>query len=217
MDPELASLREDYRRGGLSEADLDSEPMVQFGRWFTQVRDSGVVEPNAMVLATVSADGSPAARSVLLKGYAARGFTFFTNHRSRKGRELLAEPRCALTFTWVELQRQVRVEGRAEPLARADSEAYFATRPRDSQLGAWASPQSEVVTGREDLEARYARVTEEYADREVPCPPYWGGFLVRPHRVEFWQGRHGRMHDRLAYVSDDPGSAATWRVERLAP
>ena len=187
--------------------------MVQFGHWFAQMRGSGVVEPNAMVLATVSPDGQPAARSVLLKGTSPLGFTFFTNHESRKGRELLAEPRCALTFTWVELQRQVRVEGRAEPIPRADSETYFATRPRDSQLGAWASHQSAVVSGREELEAGYAQAVEEYAGGEVPCPPYWGGFLVRPHRVEFWQGRHGRMHDRLAYLAD----GGLWRVERLAP
>lgn len=210
---DLASLRAEYQLAGLDEADLASEPFTMFRAWFDAVRTAGVLEPNAMVLATTSTDGLPSARTVLLKGLTEDGFVFYTNYAARKSVELNANPHCALAFGWYELQRQVRIEGAASRVSRAETEAYFATRPRDSQIGAWASAQSSVVTSRAELEAAYAEAEERFAGREVPAPPHWGGYLVSPERVEFWQGRRGRMHDRLAYVRDGRG----WRTERLAP
>lgn len=217
MDADLATLREEYEFGGLVEADLTDDPMTMFDRWFEEARVGGIHEPNAMVIATVGADGRPSARAVLLKGYGDDGFRFFTNHDSHKGRDLATNPLCALTFPWFELQRQVRVEGAARQLPRADSEAYFATRPRGSQLGAWASAQSTTVAGREELEASYAAVEARFEGIEVPCPPHWGGYIVAPTLVEFWQGRRGRMHDRLAYRRVGPDSGTGWVTERLAP
>jgi pyridoxamine 5'-phosphate oxidase len=208
-----AELRREYAAGGLTEADLLDDPMEMFARWFAQAGEAGLYEPNAMVLATVSGDGQPSSRMVLLKGWSERGFVFFTNARSRKGQELAANPRCALLLPWHPLERQVRVDGTAEPLERADVAAYFATRPRGSQLGAWASHQSSVVSGRDELAAAYDRLEAEYAGRDVPPPEEWGGYLVVPEALEFWQGRPGRMHDRLVYRRD----GASWRTERLAP
>lgn len=214
MDADLGRMREDYQLGGLAEADLADDPMTMFDRWFGDARRGGVHEPNAMVLSTV-ADGRPSARAVLLKGYDATGFRFFTNHGSRKGHQLADDPFCALVFPWFELQRQVRVEGTAGRLPRDDDESYFAIRPRAAQLGAWASAQSSVVADRAELESVYAEVEQRFAGVDVPCPPHWGGYLVTPDTVEFWQGRHGRMHDRLIYR---PAEAETsWSVERLAP
>jgi pyridoxamine 5'-phosphate oxidase len=209
----LAALRREYQLGGLGEADLAVDPVTMFGRWFAEVREAGLYEPNAMVLATVSPDGRPSSRAVLLKGYDERGWRFFTNRDSRKGQELAHDGRCALVFPWFELQRQVRVEGTATPLDRAEDEAYFATRPRPSQLGAWASAQSSVVPDREALDASYDATAERFADREVPCPPHWGGYVVAADVVEFWQGRQGRMHDRLVYTR----AGDAWQVRRLAP
>jgi len=216
MEPDrsdLASLRAEYQLAGLDESDLAPDPFTMFGRWFEAARGAGVLEPNAMVLSTVAADGVPSARTVLLKGLTAHGFVFFTNYGSRKAVELAANPHCSLLFGWYELQRQVRIEGSASRIPRADTEAYFASRPRDSQLGAWASAQSSVVGSRADLEASYAEAEARFAGAAVPAPPQWGGYLVTPERVEFWQGRRSRMHDRLAYRRE--GSA--WRTERLAP
>jgi pyridoxamine 5'-phosphate oxidase len=216
IDARLAGLRRSYELSGLDEADLDPDPLTMFDRWFEQARSGGVAEPNAMVLGTVGATG-PASRTVLLKGRGRDGFVFFTNHASRKAEELAAVPACSLLFPWYALQRQVRVEGVAERVDRATSEAYFATRPRESQLGAWASvepvPQSGVVAGRDALEASYAAARARFTGGAVPCPPTWGGYLVRPHALEFWQGRTGRMHDRLRYRRTSDG----WLVERLAP
>jgi pyridoxamine 5'-phosphate oxidase len=216
MEPDrsdLASLRAEYQLAGLDESDLAPDPFTMFGRWFDAARGAGVLEPNAMVLSTVAADGVPSARTVLLKGLTAHGFVFFTNYRSRKAVELAANPHCSLLFGWYELQRQVRVEGSASQIPRADTDAYFASRPRDSQLGAWASAQSTVVGSRAELEAAYAEAEARFAGVDVPAPPHWGGYLVSPERVEFWQGRRSRMHDRLAYRRE----GSTWRTERLAP
>lgn len=214
MDPiKLAALREEYVRGGLDLPDLLADPIEMFDAWFEQAADAGLHEPNAMVLATADADGVPSSRMVLLKGVSSAGFVFYTNTGSRKGHELAARPACSLLFPWHPLERQVRVEGVARPVPRADVAAYFQTRPRGAQLGAWASPQSREVDSRADLAARYARVQEEYADRDVAVPDHWGGYLVEPRSVEFWQGRPGRMHDRLVYHREGEG----WRVVRLAP
>jgi pyridoxamine 5'-phosphate oxidase len=220
MDPhqadpraDLASLRAEYQLAGLDEADLAADPFTMFGQWFDTAREAGVLEPNAMVLSTVSADGVPSARTVLLKGVTEHGFVFFTNYESRKAGELGSNPHCSLLFGWYQLQRQVRIEGVASRIPRADTEAYFATRPRDSQLGAWASPQSSVVGSRAELDAAYADLEARFAGADVPAPPHWGGYLVTPQRVEFWQGRRSRMHDRLSYRRE----GAHWVVERLAP
>jgi pyridoxamine 5'-phosphate oxidase len=216
MDPDtadLASLRAEYQLAGLDESDLVPDPYAMFRSWFDAARSAGVVEPNAMVLSTVSADGQPSARTVLLKGLTDHGFVFFTNYESRKARELGANPHCSLLFGWYQVQRQVRVEGAASRIPRAESEAYFASRPRDSQLGAWASAQSSVVGSRTELEAAYAEVEARFAGQDVPAPPHWGGYLVTPERVEFWQGRRSRMHDRLSYRRE----GSSWRTERLAP
>jgi pyridoxamine 5'-phosphate oxidase len=211
---DLATAREEYSRGGLSEAELAADPVRMFERWYVEARDAGVREPNAMVVATTDADGAPSARFVLLKGFDERGFVFYTNQTSRKGRALAAEPRTALLFPWHDLERQVRVEGVAEPLTRAEVAAYFAVRPRGSQLGAWASHQSTPVAGREELEQAYAEAERRFADvAEVPVPDEWGGYRVVPGSVEFWQGRIGRMHDRLVYRRTEDG----WATERLAP
>ena len=218
--PDLASLRQEYAAGGLVESELAPEPMVMFDRWFTAVRDGGLHEPNAMVLSTVSAAGTPSSRTVLLKGLESDGFRFFTNLDSHKGRDLAANPACSLLFPWHALERQVRIEGQVSLLPRADVAAYFSSRPRGSQLGAWASAQSSVVEGREALEAAYDEAGRRFADGEVPVPDHWGGYVVRPERVEFWHGRPSRLHDRLVYRRDDSASASSspsWVVERLAP
>jgi len=209
MKDHLAALREEYTRAGLSEADLAPDPFSMFGLWFI---DAGELpEPNAMVLATVSPAGQPSSRIVLLKNFDERGFVFFTNLDSRKAHDLAANPRCSLLFPWHGLQRQVRVEGVAEQIDRDEVAAYFSTRPRGAQLGAWASPQSSVTTSAE-LEARYADADDTYPS-EVPAPDFWGGYVVRPRSVEFWQGRQNRMHDRLRYRRED----GAWITERLAP
>lgn len=210
---DLAGLRQAYTRADLSEHTADPDPFRFFARWFEEAREAGVREPNAMTLATVGADGQPAARIVLLKGLDARGFSFYTNYRSRKGEDLAANPRAALVFWWEPLERQVRIEGTVEQVSEKASDAYFASRPRGSRLGAWASEQSRVVPDRAALEARLEAVEEKYDDGHVPRPPHWGGYCVLPTRFEFWQGRPDRLHDRLEYV---PAEGA-WAMRRLAP
>jgi len=209
----VAAAREEYTRGGLVESDLLPDPFSMFRRWYDDAYAAGLYEPNAMVVASVSADFAPSARLVLLKGVSDDGFVFYTNTHSRKGAELAGNPRCALLFPWHPLERQVRVDGTAALLPREAVDAYFAVRPRGSQLGAWASHQSSVVTGRAELDAAYAEAEQRYADDPVPTPDEWGGYLVHPESVEFWQGRPGRMHDRLVYRRTADG----WRTERLAP
>lgn len=212
-DAAIAGLRREYAGGGLDESDLEADPVTMFARWFDAVREANLHEPNAMVLATVSADGQPSARMVLLKGFDADGFRFFTNTGSRKGLELAANPACSLLFPWHLLERQVRVDGAAEPLAQEEVEAYFSSRPRGSRVGAWASQQSRPVAGRAELDAAYASYDERYPGEQVPLPEEWGGYLVRPSVVEFWQGRTSRLHDRLVYRRTPSG----WATQRLAP
>lgn len=210
---DLARLRTDYKRAALGERDVAADPIAQFARWFDEAVAAQVPEPNAMTLATVDADGQPAARIVLLKAVDARGFVFHTNYDSRKGRDIGANPRVALVFFWPELERQVRVEGCAERVSAKDSDDYFGERPRASQLGAWASPQSAPIADREALEARFAEAETRFASKSVPRPPNWGGVRVAAERVEFWQGRASRLHDRLVFSRTDAG----WSIARLAP
>lgn len=212
---ELGELRREYAAGGLDEDDLEADPITMFRRWLHDAVAAGVYEPNAVVVATASPEGLPSARMVLLKGLDERGFVFFTNYRSRKAGELAANPACALVFPWHPLERQVRVEGEAHLLDAAENDAYFAGRPRSAQVGAWASPQSQVVPDRLELEERYRQTAARFDGSDVPRPEGWGGYRVAPHSVEFWQGRVGRMHDRLRYRQGGQGGA--WVVERLAP
>ena len=217
MGTDLRSLRHEYADRGLAEADLSDDPVTMFGRWFDDAVAAGIGEPNAMVVSTVSAEGRPSSRMVLLKGYDEGGFVFFTNYASAKAADLATNPACSLLLPWHDLERQVRVDGTASQVARVVSEEYFASRPRGSQLGAWASvapaAQSSVVASQAALQAAYDAAEERFAGGDVPCPPTWGGYVVRPETVEFWQGRRGRMHDRLRYRRDGGG----WVVERLAP
>ncbi|MBO1750846.1 pyridoxamine 5'-phosphate oxidase [Actinotalea sp. BY-33] len=217
----LAALRRSYARSALLETDVAADPMVQFDAWFDEAVEAGLTEPNAMVLGTVAADGTPSARTVLLKAVDPRGFVLYTNHRSRKGQEMLAVPRASLVFPWFEIDRQVVVVGQVETVPRRESEQYFASRPHDSQLGAWASEQSAVLPDRGHLEARFAELAEQYPPGSVvPTPPHWGGFRVLPETVELWQGRTSRLHDRLRYRRPTPDEAAPssgWVIERLAP
>ncbi|MET9020546.1 pyridoxamine 5'-phosphate oxidase [Actinopolymorpha sp. NPDC004070] len=211
---QLAALRRRYGRGELVESELPGHPLVLFHTWLADALAEEVPEPNAMVVATVGADGVPSARTVLLKGLDDRGFVFYTNYGSAKAADLDAHPNAALVFPWHAMERQVRVTGPAARVSREESAAYFASRPRESRLGAWASPQSEVVADRESLDRLYAETVERFAGTEdVPLPDFWGGYRVRPEVVEFWQGRQGRMHDRVRYRRTEKN----WIVERLAP
>ena len=207
--------RRDYALGSLTELEVDADPIRQFASWYAEAERAGLVEPYRMVLATASAAGEPSARIILMRGCDEAGFRFFTNERSRKGRDLATNPLAALVFDWYELERQVRVEGRVERLPEAESDAYFRGRPLESRLGAWASDQSDVVVDRQDLEARFREVAERFGDGDVPRPPHWGGFRVVPASIEFWQGRPNRLHDRIRYRRDDGGGP--WVIERLAP
>jgi pyridoxamine 5'-phosphate oxidase len=206
-------MRREYARDALAEADVDADPVVQFGRWFEQATQAGLLEPTAMALATATPDGRPSARMVLLRGFDQRGFCFYTNYESRKGGELAANPLAALVFWWGELERQVRVEGRVARTDRAESEAYFHSRPPGSQLSAAASPQSRVIADRAELERRVAGLATGLRDGRVPLPDFWGGFRLHHEVVEFWQGRPNRLHDRLRYRRVADG----WKIERLAP
>lgn len=210
---DLARLRNEYQAAGLRRRDLPDEPIELWRRWLADAQTARVAEINAMVVSTVDPDGTPSSRTVLCKGADDDGFVFFTNYLSRKGLGLASEPRLSLLFPWHQLSRQVIVNGVAAPVSRADSEAYFATRPRGSQISAWASEQSTVIASREVLEQQVSELQTRYDGRDVPCPPQWGGYLVRPDTIEFWQGRSDRLHDRLRYRASDGG----WVVERLSP
>jgi len=212
----IAHLRTEYTRGVLTEDDAGDDPYALFSRWFDDARNAGVAEVNAMTLATV-AGAQPTARIVLLKSFDAEGFVFFTNYESRKGVELAAHPAACLLAFWAPLERQVRVDGVTAPVSAAESDAYFAQRPREARVGAWASPQSAPVADRAALEARYEAMRERFsgtADAALPRPPHWGGYRLRPHLIEFWQGRPSRLHDRLVY---ERAEAGPWRRQRLAP
>ncbi|RFZ84364.1 pyridoxamine 5'-phosphate oxidase [Mucilaginibacter terrenus] len=215
MDQEqIENLRQDYSAASLNETDVDANPMRQFDKWFNEAINAKIHEPNAMTLATSTHDGRPSARIVLLKGFSDDGFKFYTNYLSRKGRELSKNPMGALVFFWGDLERQVRVEGTIEKLDKDYSEKYFHSRPKKSQLGAVASPQSQEINGREMLEERMAQLEAEYADKDVPKPSYWGGYVLRPRLIEFWQGRRSRLHDRIVYKKTDNKN---WKIVRLAP
>lgn len=209
----LFEFREEYKKGELNESDVKANPMEQFQQWLQVAIESDVSEPNAMTLATCTVSGKPSARVVLLKEINKNGFVFFTNYLSRKGRELLENPFASLVFDWHVIERQVRVEGRVEKLSGEDSDAYFHERPRQAQIGAWTSPQSKILKNRDEIEALQASFEEKFNNQEIPRPDHWGGFIVLPTTIEFWQGRPSRLHDRLVYHKTEEG----WTLHRLAP
>lgn len=209
----IAELRREYSQQALAESEVCENPIDQFTEWFKQAYSANLLDVNAMTLSTATKKGKPSSRIVLLKGVDEAGFRFYTNYESRKGRELNENPHASLCFYWAPLERQVRIEGEVERLSRSTSENYFKQRPRESRLGAWASKQSNKVNSREELESRFQKIKQKFEDQEIPLPDFWGGFLLRPQRIEFWQGRESRMHDRICYEKE--GEA--WKVFRLAP
>jgi pyridoxamine 5'-phosphate oxidase len=210
----VRDLRKEFSRLSLHEANVDPSPIRQFHRWFEEAVMAEIPDPHAMALATSTPEGRPSVRIVLLRGYDERGFTFFTNYESRKGREIEANPRAALVFYWHDLERQVRIEGTVERVSAEESDAYFRSRPAGSRLGAWASRQSEIIPGRETLEEECRRLERQFPDGEVPRPEFWGGLRVVPESIEFWQGRPNRLHDRLRYRKGPEGG---WQIEQLSP
>lgn len=214
METSVADLRKEYTFRGLSETEAHPNPVEQFTVWFEQAIATQLPEPNAMTIATATANGRPSARIVLLKDYDERGFVFYTNYDSNKGQQLLENPWGAIVFWWAQLERQVRIEGSVEQVSAEEADAYFESRPKGSQLGAWASNQSQVIASREVLEQSLQQLQEKYENQQVPRPPHWGGFRVIPTEIEFWQGRPSRLHDRLIYHRGDDGS---WTMQRLSP
>ncbi len=214
MKMSIANLRKEYTKGSLSEKDLEQDPFKQFEKWFEEAKAAGIEEPNAMALATATKDAKPSIRTVLLKGVDERGFVFYTNYESRKGKELAENPNAALCFHWQPLERQVSIMGMVEKVSREESEAYFRSRPLTSRYGAWASHQSEVIAGKAELLKRAAEMALKYPTGDVPCPPFWGGYRLLPNEIQFWQGQPSRLHDRFRYLKQPDG---TWKIDRLSP
>lgn len=213
MDTYIAGLRNEYAKSALNKKETSPDPITQFRNWFEEAIKAKVMEPNAMTLSTATADGRPSARIVLVKDITEKGFVFYTNYESRKGKEIAQNPQAALTFFWPELERQVRIEGTLEKVPGQTSDAYFSSRPRASQLGAWSSPQSQEIPNREILEAREKDYEEKFRDQEIPRPPHWGGYELVPDQLEFWQGRQSRLHDRILYIKE----ANDWVRKRISP
>lgn len=212
--PSIADIRKDYKLKSLLETDVATDPVNQFGRWWNEALQSELEEVNAMTLSTVTASGRPTARIVLLKDYSNEGFVFYTNYESDKAKAMEANPYAALVFFWAPLERQVRIEGFVEKVSAEESDAYFLSRPAGSRIGAWASPQSSVISNRTVVEEKVEALTAKFSDGNIPRPPHWGGYIVKPYRVEFWQGRPNRLHDRICYLLSEDGK---WTKERLAP
>ena len=214
ISTDLATIRKDYRLQSLSEEDVDTNPIKQFEKWFQQALASGIEEPNAMTLATSTTDGKPSARIVLLKGIKDNGFVFFTNYESKKGKQIHDNPFAGIVFFWKELERQVTIQGEIKKVGEEESDEYFASRPLESRIGAWSSPQSQVIENREVLEKNVAYYSDKYQSQNIPRPSHWGGYILMPTLIEFWQGGAGRLHDRLQYSIDATNS---WIIKRLAP
>lgn len=214
MNLSVADLRQNYTRSGLSETEIEPNPVTQFSLWFQQAIETQLPEPNAMTIATVAGNGQPSARVVLLKHFDARGFVFYTNYDSLKGKQLTENPQVALVFWWAELERQVRIEGKVTKVSDSESNEYFHSRPKGSQIGAWVSNQSQVIESREILDKKLANLEAQYQEQDIPRPPHWGGFRVIPNLIEFWQGRPNRLHDRLCYYWKEENS---WEIKRLSP
>lgn len=209
----LADLRQHYTKGGLEEHQIPDSPFILFNEWFLQAGELGVLEPNAMVISTVSADNKPSSRVVLLKGIEDGGFIFYTNYESRKGKELEHNPYISVLFYWPEAERQIRIEGKVSKISTETSKAYFVSRPRESQLGAWASAQSSIIQGRHSIEESYQHYLDQYEGKEIPLPDFWGGYIIHPSSFEFWQGRPSRLHDRMKYNKQQD----SWHIVRLSP
>ncbi|MEZ4927394.1 MAG: pyridoxamine 5'-phosphate oxidase [Saprospiraceae bacterium] len=214
MPTDISKLRQNYSLQTLSVKDILHNPIEQFAKWFQEAMDSQILEPNAFTLATANKEGKPSARTLLLKGFDKEGFVFFTNYESRKAEDMLQNPKAAMLFTWLDLQRQIRIEGDIEKVSQEESEEYFQSRPRGSQIGAWSSPQSQSIESREVLESNQKMMEEKFSGLEkLPVPPFWGGYRVRPNWFEFWQGRESRLHDRIVYALQN----GNWEIGRLAP
>lgn len=214
LDKQIKDIRKEFQQGLLDESEVNSDPHVQFGIWLKQAIDAKVNEPNAMCLSTVNSDSKPSSRIVLLREFSENGYAFFTNYQSRKGDEIKNNPNASLLFFWPELERQLRIEGTVEFHSPAASDQYFSSRPRNSRIGAWSSPQSAVIKGRKELEELITEFDKKYPSENVPRPEFWGGYLLRPNYYEFWQGRESRLHDRIIYL---PDSNMSWKIKRLAP